>query len=93
MIFKISKWGHGAAIRLPAAVMTGLNAQIGDSLIGTLGENSLTLKSGPRLTPDQKVALKALLQKAQSEGKTTLSEVLEDLQNDIAKQKEEQPED
>ncbi|WP_124302598.1 hypothetical protein V8U11_11035 [Pseudomonas chlororaphis] len=93
MIFKISKWGHGAAIRLPAAVMAGLDAQIGDVLIGTLGDNSLTLKAGPRIPSDQRKALAAYLQKAQSEGKTTLTEVLEDLQNDIAKQKEDQPDD
>lgn len=42
--FKIVKWGHGAAIRLPSKVLGGLQASIGDTLQGDIQEGALRLR-------------------------------------------------
>lgn len=81
MIFKIAKWGHGAAIRLPANVMASMEWTIGDALVGRIEEGELTLKAIPLVPPEVRKDLLALLTDAKERGKTTVAEVIKELEH------------
>lgn len=81
MIFKIAKWGHGAAIRLPANVMASMEWTIGDSLVGQIESGELTLKAVPHVPPEVRKDLLALLTDAKERGKTTVAEVIKELEH------------
>lgn len=85
MLFKIAKWGHGAAIRLPANVMASMEWTIGDALVGRIEEGELTLKSVPHVPPEVRKDLLALLTDAKERGKTTVAEVIKELEHDQPK--------
>lgn len=87
MIFKIAKWGHGAAIRLPANVMESNQWHIGDQLIGRLDEGALTLKAAPKIPVEirQELTQYLLAVKERSGGGTKIEDVLKELENEIAK--------
>lgn len=85
MLFKIAKWGHGAAIRLPANVMASMEWTIGDALVGRIEEGELTLKVVPHVPPEVRKDLLALLTDAKERGKTTVAEVIKELEHDQPK--------
>lgn len=91
MIFKIAKWGHGAAIRLPANVMASMDWTIGDVISGRIEDGELTLKSGPKIPPEVATDLLALLTDAKERGKTTLAELISELDHEQSKRKQEDP--
>lgn len=57
MKFNIAKWGHGGAIRLPTKILGGLQASIGDTLIGEFQGSTLCLRKQPDDLPANLVDL------------------------------------